>query len=268
MDNSNAAHIPESIRVCGIKLLSQARQVDNAQRVHDGAGNSCKVLQHGGVDDGLAVLEIRGNDKDALRLGIGVGSDDLGVGVLGGVNGEALKSLVDGLARLVGVDKGLRASPHVALGVGVEVQAGDNGKVVAAASQGPVQVLVAGLGVDVANGAVGEHHLVVLDVVASPAVAGRKEGYAATKCQAANADGGHSASDDSQVLGGQLLEHIVPGVACADRGSLLVFRERHIGEVEEINGHAVLDVGGARKGTMATTLDGKLALRDAKGEKR
>src|SRR5699024_3668006 len=106
--------------------------------------------------------EIRGNDKDALRLGISVRDDCLRVGVRRAVDAEVVERIVHGGSRLLRVEERLSTRPEVALGIGRQVEARDDAEVVAASTKRPVQVGVRGLVADVANGSVRQHDLPIL----------------------------------------------------------------------------------------------------------
>lgn len=212
------------------------------------------------------MLKVRCNDIGVKGLDIGIGQDGLGIRVGGSVDGKPVEGIADRSGSCRRVQEGLDAGPQISQGVGSEPHAGHNAEVVASASQGPEQVRVLSAGCNGADRAVGQNNLVLVDVVTRPATAGGEEGETATKCQTTDSNGRDSSTDDSEALRLKERVDIEPDQASAHGGLLLVSRDRDGVEVDKINGQAVANVGGACKGSVATTLDSELALRDTRSQ--
>lgn len=111
-------------------------------------------------------------------------------------------------------------------------------------------------------------HLIVVDVVTRPAISVRKERDSSTQSQTTNANSRDSTSNDSQAHGCELGVDVVPHISGTNCGLLFIRRHGNLVQISQVNCQAALDVGSTSKCSMATALDGELALSDSRCQHR
>lgn len=158
LERRGAVRLSEARRVHLFDLEDKVGEARDARRrqdvgdrggevVEDGwwAGGGIGVVDEGGAEEGGVVV---GEVEDQRRVLVGVAG--------GGRVYEGVESGDQGGGGADGVGDG--AAPHWALGVGLEVEAGNDAEVVAAAAEGEEEGGVGGA-VDVCYGGVGEDEL-------------------------------------------------------------------------------------------------------------
>lgn len=247
---------------------------DVARPVQDGP---VVVRQEVGVGPGLAVVDggLGGEEfvKDAGggRLAVveeeerpdlgGVEGRELGRGDDGGLGVlvVVLGKVPDGSQDLVRLGRAKHhvAAPDLADRVGLEDELCHDAKVVAAAAQGHEELRVGRLRRR-DDGAVGQHHLGLDDLVGRPAVLRAEEAEAAAQEVAAHAHVADAAADDGDVLAVEGTHDVVPTVTGAN-GDGVVLGVVHDPGVQGRGGdeRAVLDTCKVVVWVVAARLDGK-----------
>lgn len=256
-DSKSPKGFAQSGGLGGVEFDSQVRHVCDALAGLQG-GDAGKVLQDGRIADGLAVLDIQTGQQGLCLLEVDKGEDDGAVRVVAMVDVE----VVEGLVQFIGVlaRNSSLAAVHVTLLKRVEVEASDDAKVIAATAQSPEQVRIRAV-VDVADRSIGQDDLVVVDIVASPAVAAGEEGNASSESQSTNANVTGSAADDAELMGIKVLVHGGPQATGTNRRLLTVLGDDDLIEVSQVKHNAVaVNIGSTAKRRMASRLDGKGAV--------
>lgn len=127
-----------ALGVAGVELLGKVCQRVELGRVREG-GDAPVFLEYGRVDDGVRVLHFGNGDGGSARRAHGNCDKVCGFGIRGCVDAEVYKGVDDGWER--GVEEAALATEHLgAMSKCVEMEFDDDSKVVASATECPVQI--------------------------------------------------------------------------------------------------------------------------------
>ena len=267
-------------RALGGDLGGERGERVGAEGVRDLGLDAGEGLEDRGVGlcGDFGVFVVVRDEPVAGRVGVAV--DQRGVFIVRVLRGEAVEGVEVGGARGDGVEDA--TAEERAGGEGLHVEASDDPEVVGAPFEGFEQVR--GGCVDVDDLAVGEDKLVVDDVVAHKTRPAGEEGDAAARDETSDADRGHTAAWDREVLWVETAVHSRPSegergnlaprsckgtfengeeehvpIACANPGHRFVRVDRHFRELGHINGDTALLVGRSSKRRVSATFDRELA---------
>lgn len=100
LDHESPVGLSEASWVGSIESQGQAGEVGDGKGGFNGTGNGSEVVKDWRISNGLAVLQVQGLDPKAELLNIGICKDESGIWILGGVDIEALESLIEGSSRV------------------------------------------------------------------------------------------------------------------------------------------------------------------------
>lgn len=204
-DSEGPVGLAEAVWRGGVDLLGEAWQLIETKSVSNlDARDGGKLVQDLWESHWLSVLN-EGVDQVALSgRGPEEGGDGLCIAVVGHVVGHIDESVCKLVLNTIVEEVGLRSTPNLSLLKGVELQLGDNAKVVTTTTKSPVKISETATSLGVSDGTIGQDDLVFNNIVAGPSVRGGDVGNTTTKGEAASTDSGGTATNDGQSELGEL----------------------------------------------------------------